>query len=133
MPPVMPPVAGVSHLIIDAAKPLNQDIKLLGLSATPGRGDGRSLRRTFSNVGYHLKIGTLIGRGLLVPPCTFRPEVTRELVEAWYRDRAHIKFPERIELCLGLFPDPDAFRPKGLIVRQTRQRWDPCHRPDACC
>ena len=52
-----------------------------------------------------------------------RPEVTRELVEAWYRDRAHIKFPERIELCLGLFPDPEAFRPKGLIVRQTRQRW----------
>jgi predicted metal-dependent hydrolase len=52
-----------------------------------------------------------------------RPEVTRELLEAWYRDRAHIKFPERIELCLGLFPDPEAFRPKGLIVRQTRQRW----------
>ncbi|MEI4233417.1 hypothetical protein [Roseovarius sp. D22-M7] len=51
-----------------------------------------------------------------------RPEVTRELVEGWYRDRAHIKFLERIELCLGLFPDPEAFRPKGLIVRQTRQR-----------
>jgi len=52
-----------------------------------------------------------------------KPEVTRELVEAWYRHRAHFKFPERIELCLGLFPDPEAFRPKGLIVRQTRQRW----------
>jgi len=52
-----------------------------------------------------------------------RAAVTRELVEAWYRDRAHIKFPERIDLCLGLFPDPEAFRPKGLIVRQTRQRW----------
>jgi hypothetical protein len=33
-----------------------------------------------------------------------KPEVTRELVEAWYRDRAHIKFPERIELCLGHLP-----------------------------
>ncbi|WP_246137958.1 M48 family metallopeptidase [Maritimibacter fusiformis] len=52
-----------------------------------------------------------------------RPEVTCELVEAWYRDRAHVKFRERIELCLGLFPDPEAFRPMGLIVRQTRQRW----------
>jgi predicted metal-dependent hydrolase len=52
-----------------------------------------------------------------------RPKVTRELVEDWYRDRAHIKFPERIELWLGLFPDPEAFRPKGLIVRQPRQRW----------
>ena len=57
--------------VIDEARALNPEIKLLGLSATPGRGDGRSLRRTFSNVGYHLKIGTLIGRGLLVPPRTF--------------------------------------------------------------
>ncbi len=40
-----------------------------------------------------------------------------------YRDRAHIKFLERIELCLGHLPDPEAIRPKGHIVRQTRQRW----------
>ena len=52
-----------------------------------------------------------------------RPEVTRDLVEEWYRGRAHIKFAERIELCLGLFPEPEAFRPKELIVRQTQQRW----------
>ena len=57
--------------VIDHARGMNPDIKLLGLSATPGRGDGRSLRKTFSNVGYHLKIGTLIARGLLVPPRTF--------------------------------------------------------------
>lgn len=37
--------------------------------------------------------------------------------------RVHIRFPERIELCLGHFPDPEAFRPRDLIVRQTRQRW----------
>jgi DNA repair protein RadD len=79
-------MAPVSHLIIDEchrsaaqsyqsvieqARALNPEVKLLGLSATPGRGDGRSLRRTFSNVGYHLKIGTLIARGLLVPPRTY--------------------------------------------------------------
>jgi len=52
-----------------------------------------------------------------------RPEMTRELVETWYRDRANIKFPERIELCLDRFPDAEAFRPRGLIVRRTRQRW----------
>ena len=52
-----------------------------------------------------------------------RPEVTRDLVEGWYRQQAHIKFPERIAICLDLFPNPDAFRPQGLIVRQTRQRW----------
>ena len=57
----------VSHLVIDEchraaadsyqaiighARSLRNGIKLLGLSATPERGDGRSLRRTFSNVGY---------------------------------------------------------------------------------
>ena len=53
------------------SRALNPAVKLLGLSATPGRGDGRSLRRTFTNVGYQLKIGTLIAAGLLVPPRTF--------------------------------------------------------------
>jgi len=79
-------MASVSHLVIDEChraaaasyqsiiehvRSLNPAVKLLGLSATPGRGDGRSLRRTFTNVGYQLKIGTLIARGLLVPPRTF--------------------------------------------------------------
>ncbi|MES1937421.1 M48 family metallopeptidase [Salinisphaera hydrothermalis] len=50
-------------------------------------------------------------------------EVIRGLVEGWYRDRAHIKFPERIERCLGLFPEPEAFRPKGVTVRELRRRW----------
>ena len=39
-----------------------------------------------------------------------RAEVTRVLVEGWYRDRAR-------------FPDPEFFRPRGLIVRQLRRRW----------
>ena len=51
------------------------------------------------------------------------PEVTRKQLERWYREQANITFPERLEICLGLFPTPDAFRPKGLIIRQTRQRW----------
>ncbi len=57
--------------VIEHVRGLNPQAKLLGLSATPGRADGRSLRRTFSNVGFHLRIGTLIARGLLVPPRTF--------------------------------------------------------------
>lgn len=52
-----------------------------------------------------------------------RPEVTRELVEAWYRQRAQNKFAERLEVNLLRFPAPEEFRPKGLIVRQLRQRW----------
>jgi len=76
----------VSHVIIDEChraaadsyqniiadiRSINPAVKLLGLSATPSRGDGRSLRKVFTNVGYQLKIGTLIARGMLVPPRTF--------------------------------------------------------------
>lgn len=79
-------MAPVSHLVIDEchraaadsyqavighARALRSEIKLLGLSATPERGDGRSLRRTFSNVAYQVEIGTLIEQGILVPPRTF--------------------------------------------------------------
>jgi predicted metal-dependent hydrolase len=51
------------------------------------------------------------------------PDVTRELVEAWYRERAHVKFAERIEVNLKRFADIELRRPKGLIVRQLKQRW----------
>lgn len=76
----------ISHLVIDEchraaadsyqaiiaeARAANPDVKLLGLSATPERGDGRSLRRTFSNIAYHLPISALIAQGILVPPRTF--------------------------------------------------------------
>lgn len=79
-------MGAVSHLVIDEchraaadsyqniighARSLNPGVKLLGLSATPERGDGRSLRKTFSNVGFQLSIGTLIEQGILVPPRTF--------------------------------------------------------------
>jgi len=51
------------------------------------------------------------------------PNVTQELVEAWYRERAHIKFAERIEINLRRFPDSEAHRPQGLTVRHLKQRW----------
>jgi len=52
-----------------------------------------------------------------------RPEVTRELVGAWYRGKAQNKFAERLEVNLLRFPAPEEFRPKGLIVRQLQQSW----------
>ncbi len=52
-----------------------------------------------------------------------QPEVTRHLLNRWYRDRAYIKFAERLEINLERFPNSEAFRPHGLIVRQLRQRW----------
>ncbi len=51
------------------------------------------------------------------------PDITRELVEAWYRERAHIKFAERIEINLRRFADAEAHRPKGLTLRHLKQRW----------
>ena len=52
-----------------------------------------------------------------------RPEATRELVEGWYRQKASTKFKERLEISLARFPEPEAFRLKGVIVRQLEQRW----------
>lgn len=73
----------------------------------------------------HVQAGVKLLRGFIVVQ-THRPErveVTRELVEAWYRQRAHAKFAERLEINLLRFPSPENYRPKGLIVRQLRQRW----------
>lgn len=56
---------------------------------------------------------------------------TQSLVEAWYRERAKIKFEERLKHCVGLFPRPEGFRPKALIVRKLDFRWgsmSPAHR-----
>jgi predicted metal-dependent hydrolase len=52
-----------------------------------------------------------------------RPELTRDLVAAWYRSRALLKFRERLKICLERFGNEEAFRPRGIIVRQIRMRW----------
>ncbi|MBL8643198.1 MAG: M48 family metallopeptidase [Rhodospirillaceae bacterium] len=64
-------------------------------------------------------------RGRLVVQ-SFRPqrqEITRALVEDWYRSRAHVKFRERLAVCQERFPIPEDFAPAGLVIRQLRQRW----------
>jgi len=52
-----------------------------------------------------------------------RPEVTRRQLEQWYRERAQLKFDERLEISLARFADPDAVRPKAVTIRQLRHRW----------
>jgi predicted metal-dependent hydrolase len=52
-----------------------------------------------------------------------RADVTRELLEDWYKERANIKFSERLEINLDRFPDPDYFRPTRLMVKELTQRW----------
>ncbi len=76
-------------------------------------------------VVLHVQARVKLVRGFIVVQ-THKPEraeVTRELVDAWYRQRAHAKFAERLEINLLRFPSPEDFRPRGLIVRQLRQRW----------
>ena len=73
----------------------------------------------------HVEAGVKLTRGFVLVQSKEpdRAERTRHLVEGWYRSRAHAKFRERLEASLVRFPEPEAFRPYGLIVRRMRQRW----------
>ena len=61
--------------IIKAARDKNPDIKIFGVTATPVRGDKKTLRGTFDNVADQISIGDLIARGNLVKPKTFKPQI----------------------------------------------------------
>lgn len=88
---------------------------------------------TFRYVGRHYRLkvvphvqaGVRLRGGHLVVQ-SHRPqsdEATKEMVERWYRERAAVRFPERLELNLMRFADPEAFRPVALIIRMLDQRW----------
>jgi predicted metal-dependent hydrolase len=65
-------------------------------------------------------------RGGLIEVCSDYPRnnnVTRELVDAWFLERAQVKFAERLEVCINRFPNSNAYRPISLIVRRMRKRW----------
>lgn len=109
------------------------------LPRTPGRQYVAGETHLYLGRQYRLKVvphvqaTVKLGRGFIVVQTHWpdRAEVTRELVEHWYRARALAKFAERLEFNLLRFPAPDDFRPNGLIVRQLRQRWgsmSPGHR-----
>jgi predicted metal-dependent hydrolase len=73
----------------------------------------------------HIQAKVRLERGFINVQ-THRPsevDATRELLVAWYRERARERFAARIEKCVLRFADPEAFRPKALIIRQLAQRW----------
>lgn len=80
---------------------------------------------------YRLKVemglqqGVKLSRGrlLVISHAPGRPERTRELVDAWRRQRAKAVFAERLEVTLPLFGDPEAVRPKSVVIRQLSKRW----------
>jgi predicted metal-dependent hydrolase len=50
-------------------------------------------------------------------------EVTKDLVEQWYRERAQAKLRERLSHCLKRFSRPEKVQPTSVVVMQMRQRW----------
>lgn len=69
-------VAATSWLkIIEGVREKNPEAKLLGVTATPARGDGKGLRGVFSNVCDQITLTELIRVGNLVPPRTFVVDV----------------------------------------------------------
>jgi superfamily II DNA or RNA helicase len=61
--------------VISHARSLNPHIKLLGMTATPNRGDKKGLRPVFSNVCDQITVRELIASGHLVPPKMFVMDV----------------------------------------------------------
>lgn len=61
--------------VIDAVREDNEDIEIVGFTATPNRGDGKGLRNVFDNCAHKIEIGTLIREGYLVTPKTFVVDV----------------------------------------------------------
>lgn len=57
---------------------------------------------------------------------TIRPKTTahiQDTVQDWYRNRAKMKFDERLQLCCERFAVPEKVVPKAVIVRKLSQRW----------
>lgn len=61
--------------VIERVKQANAGVKLLGMTATPNRGDKKGLRPVFSNVSDQITVRELIASGHLVPPRTFVMDV----------------------------------------------------------
>ena len=61
-------VAPTYSKIIDACRDRNPKLLLSGFTATPERGDRKSLRKYFNNVSEKITIRELVSLGFLVPP-----------------------------------------------------------------
>ncbi|MDE2440987.1 MAG: DUF45 domain-containing protein [Betaproteobacteria bacterium] len=93
----------------------------------------RSDRRSVAYLGRqhrlkvvpHIQKAVKLLRGELVVRThhPLSPDMTRAMLEAWYRDKAKTKFAERLEINLRRFADAEKFRPKSVIIRALQQRW----------
>lgn len=73
----------------------------------------------------HIQKAVKLERGMLLVQTHYpeRPDMTRQLLEEWYFERAKAKFNERLTICLANLPDSEFFKPKSILVRQMVSRW----------
>lgn len=64
-------VAPSFERIINEAKNKNPNLKLVGFTATPKRGDKKGLRKFFNNICDQITIKELVSLGFLIPPKAF--------------------------------------------------------------
>ncbi|MFC6686315.1 DEAD/DEAH box helicase [Jhaorihella thermophila] len=64
-------IADSYRRIVDRVRDANPEARVLGVTATPNRGDRKGLREVFDNVADQVRLGELIASGHLVPPRTF--------------------------------------------------------------
>jgi len=53
----------------------------------------------------------------------YQPATIKALTEGWFRRKALVKFPERLEVCISRFPSTDEYKPSGLVIRKMEKRW----------
>jgi superfamily II DNA or RNA helicase len=61
--------------ILDRARELNPEVRIFGVTATPGRGDRKRLSCAFDNLADQITLGELVGSGHLVEPRAFVMDV----------------------------------------------------------
>lgn len=81
-----------------------------------GRAYKLLVRRAHAEPRVLLKQGTLTVTSLKPQ----ERELTRQMLEAWYRERAEVIFNERLDLCFARFHHRQ--RPK-LVTRKLKRRW----------
>jgi len=74
---------------------------------------------------HHFQASVKLVRGFIMIRSHFpkRSDVTKSMVQEWYKARAREKYRERLAECLQRFPDPEAVRPTGIVVRHLANRW----------
>ncbi len=102
--------------VIDHARSLNPSLKLLGMTATPNRGDKKGLRPVFSNVADQITVKELIASGHLVPPRTF-------VMDVGVRDELSRVRKTALDYDMGVVADIMNTRPiNDAVVRHWQEK-----------